>query len=234
MKALCKRFISNKFVYQSALLALCLLGFHVWQFIDSGYNYQPLLRVVACSLYPIIVFSFGPKSVPWCILFFGLALRQFGDFTHYLEFFCVIVFCCYYEKLTVPAMLAYAIDVIIVCARHEKTAVHLGIHYLTCGFIYLTTMLVRQLDHDKILASFNHYKVPLDLNEDEEAILAELAQGKLQKEIELFSENTIGKKLKNCRIKNDCRTTEELLTRYLAQCDQSHKTVQPEYNFIIK
>lgn len=55
---------------------------------------------------------------------------------------------------------------------------------------------------------------PLDLKPDEELILSELAKGKMQKELECFSHVTISKKLKDARERNNCISTDELVTKY--------------------
>lgn len=55
---------------------------------------------------------------------------------------------------------------------------------------------------------------PLNLEPDEEKIISELAKGKLQKEIDLFSHVTISKKLKEARERNNCISTDELVTKY--------------------
>ena len=57
----------------------------------------------------------------------------------------------------------------------------------------------------------------LNLTDDEKAILSELAKGKLQKEIGLFSEQTITHKLKNARERNMCNSTAELLSKYKSE-----------------
>ena len=57
----------------------------------------------------------------------------------------------------------------------------------------------------------------LNLTEDEKAILNELAKGKLQKEIDLFSEQTITHKLKSARERNMCNSTAELLAKYTSE-----------------
>ena len=54
----------------------------------------------------------------------------------------------------------------------------------------------------------------LNLTDDEKAILSELAKGKLQKEIDLFSEQTITHKLKNARERNMCNSTGELVEKF--------------------
>ena len=59
-----------------------------------------------------------------------------------------------------------------------------------------------------------HKPTALNLTEDEKAILTELAKGKLQKEIVLFSEQTITHKLKNARERNMCSSTGELVEKF--------------------
>lgn len=54
----------------------------------------------------------------------------------------------------------------------------------------------------------------LELTADERAILQELAAGKQQKELDLFSKNTITKKLKDARERNNATSNDELITRF--------------------
>ena len=57
----------------------------------------------------------------------------------------------------------------------------------------------------------------LNLTEDEKKILDELAKGKIQKEIDLFSQQTISQKIKNARERNLCENTPELVEKYKKQ-----------------
>lgn len=54
----------------------------------------------------------------------------------------------------------------------------------------------------------------LNLTKDEIDILKELAKGKLQKEIGLFSEQTITHKIKSARERNMCSSTGELVEKF--------------------
>lgn len=58
----------------------------------------------------------------------------------------------------------------------------------------------------------------LELEEDEELIIKELAKGKLQKEITLYSKNIIKEKIDHAKIRNHIMSTDELVTLY----KQSH------------
>ena len=55
------------------------------------------------------------------------------------------------------------------------------------------------------------------LTDDERIVLNELAAGKLQKQIEQFSVNTVTKLIKNAMERNNCKSKTELLHKYLKE-----------------
>ena len=63
------------------------------------------------------------------------------------------------------------------------------------------------------------------LTDDERAVLREMAGGKLQKQIDLFSQNTITKLLKNAMERNLCKTKAELLHKYLQENPETESQV---------
>ena len=62
-----------------------------------------------------------------------------------------------------------------------------------------------------------HKPETLNLTEDERKILEELAKGKLQKEIDLYSQQTISAKLKHARERNMIDTTADLIIKFKEQ-----------------
>ena len=54
----------------------------------------------------------------------------------------------------------------------------------------------------------------LNLTDSERQILDLKLQGKQQKEIDLYSQQTISAKMKSARERNLCETTEELMAKY--------------------
>ncbi len=66
----------------------------------------------------------------------------------------------------------------------------------------------------KFLIKPSLLKRKLDLTVDETSILEELSNGKQQKEIEQFSQNTVSRKLKKARERNGVATTDELIKRF--------------------
>ncbi len=77
-----------------------------------------------------------------------------------------------------------------------------------------------------LLITISIYKVKpsktLNLKEDERYILDQLRAGKLQKEIEGYSEQSITAKLKNARERNMCESTAELLAKYTVENNGSN------------
>ena len=57
----------------------------------------------------------------------------------------------------------------------------------------------------------------LNLTEDEKLVLEELACGKLQKEIEQFTENQVTQILKNAVSRNMCKSKTEWMQKYMTQ-----------------
>ena len=83
----------------------------------------------------------------------------------------------------------------------------LGIHGMNCFLFY-------------VCAKYLFAAIPqstLLLTDDERVVLRELAGGKLQKQIEQFSVNTVTKLLKNAMERNNCKSKTELLHRYLKE-----------------
>ena len=83
----------------------------------------------------------------------------------------------------------------------------LGIHGLNCFLFYCCAKY--------LFAAIT--PTTLMITDDERAVLKELAKGKLQKQIDLFSQNTITKLLKNAMERNLCKTKNELINRFLKE-----------------
>lgn len=80
----------------------------------------------------------------------------------------------------------------------------LAIHSLNCFLFYACAKyLFAELTPSTLL-----------LTDDERNVLKELAAGKLQKQIDIFSQNTITKLLKNAMERNLCKTKAELIYKF--------------------
>lgn len=208
-----KLFIADKYCWVSCIFSFFLLGFHIYQFIDSNFLFQPLIRIIYCFIYPFVIFFFGREAILFLFILFALFIEQFADFSNYTSFFIIVFFLFVYSRFTIPALIIYILDVIIVCESHGKSSIHLVIHFINCGFIFVASKIIFNICVSKIKKNSRK----LDLDETDRFILQQLSKGAKQKEIEGFSENTVSKRLKKMRDRNFCESNSELLMLFIAE-----------------
>lgn len=200
-------FKNDSIIWRSALIASLLFCFHLYQLIDSNFLIQPLIRVIFYALLIPALFLIGRKALPFGFFLFALAIGLTISFDNYTPFLIVALACFLVPKAEILFLSLYALDIIAVCMLHDKSPIHLLIHYINCIFFYSFL---------KLLIKGRAKREPLILTPEETFILEELRNGKQQKEILTFSKNTVTKKLREARLRNNLATTEELLTRYIA------------------
>lgn len=205
-----------KILWMSCVFAFALLGFHIYQFIDSGFRAEAFLRVIFYSVCPFIIFLFGNIGIVYLVGILAFSTEQFNDFTNYTSFFflCEIIILSHKPQKIIIALL-YILDVVIVCQNHDKSAIHLTIHFIGCAWIYFFTTETIKEAVKKAVKQFKENR--LILSDKEKYILSEMAKGAKQKEIEKYSENTVSKILKKCREKNFCSSNSELLMRFISE-----------------
>ena len=110
-------------------------------------------------------------------------------------------------KLTIPALIIYGANIIPALVYRQNELPTIGIHVLNCIWIviFIEFVVIRK----KLKA--------LQLTEDERSVLNQLAEGKLQKEVEPFSQNQVTQILKDAMSRNLCKTKQELLNKYIAE-----------------
>lgn len=212
-----QKFLNDWVLWGSSLFCFVILGFHIYQYIDSGFQIEPLIRIIFYSVSPFVIFFVGQKAIPILICSFMLITEQFNNFTNYTSFFCLAVSLLILEerKNKIFSLSVYIIDVVIVCERHGKTSIHLLIHFLGCIFIYCFVRFIYKILSNDFYRKYGNQK--LNLSEKERFILSELAKGNKQKEISEYSENTVSKILKKCREKNNCSTNAELILKFISE-----------------
>ena len=183
-----------------------MLGLHIYQYIDSGFQIYPLIRIITYAItIPLLVFV-GGKAIPYTLFPFAIALSQTIDFTNYTPFVLVYVCCKMKRKYKVPMVVIYAISIAIVCIRHGKSVSHFLLHVCGCITFFM------------ILEVFNYVmkrQTKLNLTDEEEYILYEITYNNRQlKEFPKWKENTVSKKLKACCNKNNCKNPKELKELY--------------------
>lgn len=188
------------------IASLCLFGFHLYQMIETAFNFQPLIRTIFFGITCIAVIFTKDKFIPYLLFVFALALCQTIDFRNYTPFILVYISSEMKRKYKELMYGFYFVDIVIVCIRHEKSAMFLAIHIISCFLLHALL---------SVFTSNVKKRTVLNLTVEEKHILDEIVfKEKKLKEIEGHKQNTVSKKLKTCRDRNNCKSNEELYLKY--------------------
>ena len=197
---------SDKVLFLIFLIHLLLVFFHfAYSFYAS--TWQSYLRGGFCFLIAVSTFFFLRKGFSISILLYAYVLLYFNNFFNYTSFLFVLfaIYCT--PKLQKYAVILYALNVFVAFAARNLAILTLGIHGLNCFLFYTCAKY--------LFAAIT--PATLLLTEDERIVLQELAKGKLQKEIQQFSENRVTQILKNAMSRNRCKTKTELLHKFIKE-----------------
>lgn len=182
------------------LISLLLTGYHVYQYIELQ-NPICFLRIGIYGFISLIILFLGFSAMYFILIFLALLTCYFNSFINFTQFFVLLLACRMNRKSEKWLLALYSINESVALMVQGKNISHLLIHLLTCVFFYLIYFYI------------NKPKV-LDLKEDEEEIVKQLAQGKLQKQIDLYSKNTIKDKLDHAVDRNHLLNSDELVFLY--------------------
>ena len=186
---------------------LFLIALHVYENFVGNIEYHWYLRAGGCGVIAICIFLFGRKGLSYGLLIYSCTLIYINNFYNYATIFFMLIAIGANQKLKKPALIIYLVNVVVSFTLKRLGIIPFLIH-VTYIFMFYT----------KIKYVFTVNKPSkLNLTDDERKILDELAAGKLQKEIEMFSAQTVTAKIKNARERNLCSTTSELLALYTAE-----------------
>ena len=197
---------SDKVLFAIFLIHLLLAFFHIAYSFYTEYP-QCYIRCGFCLAIAIATFFFLRTGFSYSILIYAYVLVYFNNFFNYTSFLFVLFAIYCNPKIKNNALLIYALDVFVVFAIKQNAILTLGIHGLNCLFFYLLSTRVFGFVQTSTLL----------LTDDERYVLTELAAGKLQKQIDKFSPNTVTKLLKNAMERNKCKTKTELQHRFLKE-----------------
>lgn len=197
---------SDRILFLIFCIHLLLAFFHfAYGFYTE--HLQCYIRCGFCVFISACTFLFLRKGFSLSILLYAYTLLYFNNFYNYTSFLFVLfaIYCT--PKIQSHALILYAMNVFIALAMKRCEIMTLGIHGLNCILFYFCAKFVFEAATPKTLL----------LTDDERAVIKELAAGKLQKQIENPSQNTITKLLKNAMERNLCKTKTELIHRYLQE-----------------
>ena len=195
---------------QIFLMHLILIVLHVYENYVGSIEYHWYLRAGGCGLISLGIFLFGRKGLAYALLAYSCALVYINNFYNYATIFFMLVAVGANPKLKKVAPCVYIINVVISFALKRLGIIPFLIHVVYCV-----------LFHTKMRYVFSVNKPSkLNLTDDERQILDLKLQGKMQKEIDLYSPQTITAKMKSARERNLCETTEELMAKYAKEKEQ--------------
>lgn len=188
-------------------LHLLLIALHVYEDYVGNIEYHWYLRAGGCGLISFCIFFFGRKGLAWALMIYACVLVYINNFYNYATIFFMLVAIGADPKLKKVAPLVYLLNVFIAFTMKRFGITPFSIHLVYCVMFYTKIGYVFAI----------HKPETLNLTQDEKNILEELAKGKMQKEIDLFSQQTISGKLKNARERNLLETTADLIIKYKEQ-----------------
>ena len=202
-----KSFFSDNVRIIACLSSLALCGYHVYQYFLIGNNIC-FLRIAMYLILALTIFMFNFRIMYLELIIMSLVASYFNSFINFTQFFVILLACRMYRKSENWLLALYTLNESVALMIQGKNISHLIIHLLTCVFFYMIYFFI------------NKPKV-LDLKPDEEEIVKQLAAGKLQKQIDLYSKNIIKDKLDHAKDRNHIIDTDELVFLYKQSHSQS-------------
>ena len=186
------------------LLHIVLIGLHVYEWKVGDIEYYWYLRAGGCGLIALFIFLFGRKGLAWSLMIFACVLVYINNFYNYATIFFMLVAMGADPKLRKVAPWIYLVNVFVAYTMKRLGITPFMIHLIYCVMFYTKMNYVFAI----------HKPEKLNLTDSERQILDLKLQGKMQKEIDLYSPQTITAKMKSARERNLCETTEELMAKY--------------------
>ena len=202
----CQIIKSDRVLFSVIGIHLLLVFFHCAYSFFTDY-WQCYVRAGFCFLIATSTFLFLRKGFAVTIAIYAYVLLYFNRFFNYTSFLFVLFAIYSYPKIEKPALILYALNLFVSFAVKQYAIMALGINGLNCILFYT---LAKYLFATKVQSV-------LLLTDDERFVLEELASGKLQKEINKFTENQVTQIIKNAMSRNLCKSKAELQQKYLSE-----------------
>ena len=183
---------------------IVLIGLHCWEYFKNGTQYFWYLRAGGCGIIALFIFLFGRKGLSYGLIIFSCCLLYVNNFYNYATIFFMLTAIGANPKMKKSVLWLYFINVIISFSLKNIS--------ITGFVIHLVYIRVFKKKINYVFAV--HKSEKLNLTDSERQILDLKLQGKMQKEIDLYSPQTITAKMKSARERNLCETTEELMAKY--------------------
>lgn len=192
------------------LLHLLLIALHVYENYVGNIEYHWYLRAGGCGLISLGIFFFGRKGLAYALLIYSCTLVYINNFYNYATIFFMLIACGANPKIKNVAPWVYLVNVVISFTLKRLGIIPFLIHVTYVFMFQIKMKYVFQINKPE----------KLNLTDDERKIMDLKLEGKMQKEIDLYSQQTITAKIKSARERNLCETTEELMAKYAKEKEQ--------------
>ena len=196
-KELCKLFLCH----------LLLVFLHYYEYKTENIEYYWYLRAGGCAFISIMIYFIGSTGLGYGLLIFACTLIYVNMFYNYATIVFIHTAIGLNPKLKKIGTYIYLANVAISFKLQHLDIIAFCIH------VIYTVMFGIKINYVFIPKK----AVKLNLTEDEKLVLEELACGKLQKQIEQFTENQVTQILKNAVSRNMCKSKAELMQKYMTQ-----------------
>lgn len=185
-------------------IAVLLAALHAWQYVKSGYDIRALINLIMSIIFIPSVLIGGFNCLAYFLLVYCFVYLPFEEFDNYTSLFLLCSAISLNKKLRF-CYIPYIVETITVYMLNDMEISHISVSVLYVLFFWQVYIFIQNRHADV---------TPLDLKEDEIKILQELAKGKQQKEIDFYSHVTVSKKMREARERNNCISTDELVTKF--------------------
>lgn len=209
LKSRIKNIKEEKYLGRIIFIHLILIFLHIMIAVQYSIEYHADLRVAGCTLVILVSFIFGRKGYAIAILMYSCALLYVNTFYNYGSALFLIIAYSAYPKIKPQATVLFLLNMLCSFDMQRLPPAAGGVQI--CYWLMYETLKTW-------LFTVNPAR-ELNLTDAEKQILDEMQEGKKQKEIGLYSQQTITAKLKSARERNLCETTAELLAKYLQEKD---------------
>jgi len=197
----------EKYLGRILLTHLVLIALHIMTTGQYNIHYHADLRVAGCALIILTSVLFGRKGFAFAILTYACSLVYVNSFYNYGSVFFLVIAYSAFPKIKPQATVIFMLNML--CSFNMQRLPSTSAGFQICYWL-MYNFYKEWLFNVKPAAT-------LKLTDDERMILNELIEGKMQKEIDLYSPQTITAKIKSARERNLCETTAELLSMYTTE-----------------
>lgn len=192
--------------YSSILLAPVISALSYISYVQDS-DVSCMVRCCFFMGYPVFVLLFGRKCVFAQMILYASIIQAFIPYNNFTAFFITLISARMYRRWELPAIVLYIIAANLTLALQGDSAVHISVHLFGCIFFYMIYFII-----DRRIS-----RCRLSLKKDDRKILQALSEGNTQDCIDGYSKSTVARILKDCKCRNGCRSTSELMEMFAVQ-----------------